>query len=555
MKRRMNGLVTLATMVLVLAFSTFAGAVEPIRVLFDDTHGQTAGNADWTIQGAYSEMIDILKDNGFSVDSLKKTEPSGKITPVLLSKYQALILAEPNNPYSPAEQTAMVDFVRNGGGAFFIADHGGADRDNDGYDAVKAINEFSPKLGFEFAGDFFYEAPVSGGINKDHPVTFGVRAVGAWAGSTIKSVPAEDSRFAELIISRRKKAPYLAAVETGKGRVVAIGDSSPFDDGTGSGGNKKLHDSFDSFMYSHPQLAFNALKWVTGQSVDKRIPSRTVAFAPQAKPEEKDRNLLIDAAHGNPAADKMETFERHMNKLGIKVYYSMTTLTPEMLKKFSVMILPNPSLSLMESENPAICEWLMSGGRLLVTGDWDSADLQGRPTINNLLKSLGSVIRLNDDQVWDHTNKTNKPWGVLAHVLKPGHPVTEGIKTVITWGTCSLIDRNNQPLTEKAGVEILISGDNDSFNKDGNKKNDAILYPKGMPIPLMAVESLANGMLAVLGCSNFTDYQYPDSDLNASMPGPAPFTHETPRFHDNLIKYLLATGTPLPRTGARQPRR
>ncbi|HNV70205.1 MAG TPA: hypothetical protein PKO06_10940, partial [Candidatus Ozemobacteraceae bacterium] len=180
----------------------------------------------------------------------------------------------------------------------------------------------------------------------------------------------------------------------------------------------------------------------------------------------------------------------------------------------------------------------------LTTGDWDSADLAGRGYVNFLLTKLGSVMRLNDDQVWDQTNKTNKPWGVLAHVVKQDHPSMKGVKVVITWGTCSLITRDKQPLTAAAGVDLLITGDDDTTNKDGNKKNDAIIYPKGTPIAIAAEEKLANGILVLIGCSNFTDYQYPDSDINLAKPGPAPFTHETTIFYDQMITYLMGLDQP-----------
>ncbi len=531
----------------VVVFGAAACSAQGLAVLYDDTHGQKAGNADWVIEGAYSDFAGLLKENGFKVDSLSKVSPNGKITPELLSNYEALILAEPNNPFGKPECEAIVDFVNNGGGAFLIGDHGGADRDNDGWDAVRALNEICPQFGFKFKGDFLYEAPLQGPINKEHPVMFGVRAIGAWAGSTFEAVPDSPVKAVGLLDSRYKKAPFVIASEPGKGRVVALGDSSPFDDGTGSGGLNKLHDSYDSFMYSHPQFAYNAMVWVTGGTPSKRIPSRTVAFFNEADPKEKGTNILVDAAHGNMASDKMETFEKHMKKLGFKVFYTLNLLTPEMLKKFSLFILPDTSLPLIDSEASALTEWFMAGGRMLVACDWDSADLNGRKTLNFLLGKLGSVIRFNDDQVWDQTNKTNKPWGVLAHVLKGDHPAMAGIKTVITWGTCSLIGRDNKPLAADAGVDLLITGDDDSFNKDGNKKQDAVIYPKGSPIPIMAQEKLANGILILIGCCNFTDYQYPDSDINLAKPGPAPFKHETPEMYDNLVKFLLgnpATGTP-----------
>ncbi len=518
---------------------TLPSWAEPARILFDDTHGQTAGNAEWTIQGAYSEMVDTIKAGGFAVDSLKMVAADNKtITPELLAGYKGIILAEPNNPYAKAEQEAIVEFVRNGGGAFLIGDHGGADRDNDGYDAVKALNEFCPQFGFTFNGDFFYEAPVSGTMNKEHPMMFGIRAIGCWAGSTFTINRQLGAAAVGLIESRRKKAPYLVASQFGKGRVVALGDSSPFDDGVGTG-NNKLHDSYDSFIYSHPQLAYNAAEWMTGGTPSKRVPSRIVQYASQAKPSEKARNLLIDASHGNAASDKMETFERHMKKLGVNVYYTTTTITPEMLRSFSLLILPDPSLPIMETEASAICDWFMAGGRLLTTGDWDSADLAGRGYVNFLLSKLGSVMRLNDDQVWDQTNKTNKPWGVLAHVLNEKHPSMKDVKVVITWGTCSLMTRDSRPLTAAAGVDLLITGDNDTFNKDGDKKNNAVIYPKDVPVAIAAEEKLANGILVLIGCSNFTDYQYPDSDINLAKPGPAPFTHETTIFYDQMVSYLM----------------
>lgn len=531
----MKKLLSVVLCFLLVSLSSFAAT---FSVLYDDKHGQTAGNADWIPAGAYSEMVDMLKANGFKIETLGEVSDSAAITSELLEKYDAIILAEPNNPYSESEQKAIVEFVRNGGGAFLIGDHGNADRDGDGWDAVLALNTFCPKFGFKFAGDYLYEAPLSGPANSSHPVMYGVRGVGAWAGSTFEIVEAEDAKAVGLIDSRYKKAPYMVAAEFGAGRVVAIGDSSPFDDGTGSGGHNKLHDSYDSFMYSHPQIAYNAMVWVTGNNPKQRIPSRPVAYFNEAQAAEKRINILIDAAHGNAASDKMETFERHMKKLGFKVFYTLNLFKADMLENFSTVIIPDPSLRYIETEVNAISEWFMRGGNLIIGGAWDSSKLRGTNTINFILKSLGSVMMLNDDQVWDKTNKTNKPWGVLAHVLKKGHPVTEGVKTVITWGTCSLINRDKQPLTEEAGVEIIITGDDDTFNKDGHTKYPAVIYPKGVPIPIMAIEQIANGKLVLMGCCNFTDYQYPDSDINMAQPGPPPFEHETPAIYDNLIKYL-----------------
>lgn len=523
---------------LVLLLVTLCVGAHATNVLYDDTHAQTAGNADWVPEGAYSDMVDMLKTNGYNVKSLSNVDREGIITAEILKEFELVILAEPNNPYTESEQAAIVDFVKNGGGAFIIGDHGNADRNGNGWDAVKVFNTFCPKFGFKFKGNDVYEAPLTGSANNDHPVMFGVRGVGVWAGSTFDIVEAADAKAVGLIDSRFAKSPYIVAAEYGSGRVVAIGDSSPFDDGTGSGGKNKLHDSYDSFMYSHPQLAYNAMVWVNGENPSKRIPSRPVSFFNEAVASEKSINILVDAAHGNAASDKMKTFEKHMTKCGLKVYYTLNLIKPEMLKNFATVVIPDPSLRFIDSEANAIAEWFMAGGNLVMGCSWDSSKLRGSDSLNIILSKIGAVMRFNDDQVWDQTNKTNKPWGVIATNIKAEHPVNKGVKQVITWGTCSLIDRNNQPLTEQAGVEILVAASNVAFNKFRDPKKPGILYPKGTSIPIVAIEKVVNGTLAMIGCCNFTDYQYPDSDINQAQAGPSPFKHETPLMWDNLMNYL-----------------
>lgn len=524
---------------LILSMASIGSIVHAARVLYDDTHAQTAGNADWIPSGAYSQMCDMLEENGFTLDILSKASIDGKFSKSILSNYQAIILAEPNNPYAEDEVKTIVEFIRNGGGAFIIGDHGRADRNNNSWDAVKIFNVFCPQLGFEFTGNNLYEAPLTGGLNNKHPVMHAVKAIGCWAGSTFDIMNTAEAKVVSLLDSRAFKAPYIIASEFGSGKVVAIGDSSPFDDGVGSGGNNKLHDSYDSFMYSHPQFAYNAMAWVTGKEVGKRIPSRTVAFHHEASIDNKAVNILIDAAHGNAASDKMTTFGKHMEKLGFKVFYSLQLLRPEMLEKFATVIIPDPSLRFTNSEAKAIEEWFMAGGNLIMGGSWDSSKLRGTHSLNFLLTNIGSVMRFNDDQVRDNQNNSNRPWGLLSRTFKANHPVTKGIDTVIAWGTCSLIDRRKDPLTEKAGVDIIMTGNPTSYNHDGNKKFPAVMYPKNMPIPIAAIEEIVHGKLVLLGCCNFTDYQYPDSPLNAAKSGPQPFEHQTPQFFSNLMKYLM----------------
>lgn len=512
-----------------------------IKVIFDDTHAQKVGNADWVIDGGYSEFADTLKNNGFTVDCVSRVSNNGLITADILLGYSVLVLPEPNNPYTSFEQEAIINFIKNGGGVFFIADHGGADRNFNGWDSVKIFNSFCSELGFSFCGNTFYEAPLQGFYNRKHPILYKVKHIGAWAATTITDNKINKT-ITEIVTSKNLNKPYVISGSYGKGRFVAIGDSSPFDDGIGSANSKaKLHDSFRSFLYSHPQFAYNVICWLANIKPQKEILSLKVPLAKDAKESERNINILIDAAHGNSIADKMQAFQNHMEKLGYKVYYNLAEFNSKLLKKFLCIIIPNPSFSLKEKEIKAVSEWFFKGGVLLLHGEWDSTKFEGRSSLNKLLNAIGSVIRINSDQIWDEKNNTNKPWGVISKVSDNFKNRFENINRVITWGTASLISRDYKPLKQMPNLEFILVSYASAYNKDGDGKNDAIIYERGTEIPIMALERLVNSLLIVCGCTNFSDYQYPTSRINEALSNvsKAPVEHQTDKFYDQLIKYLL----------------
>lgn len=95
------------------------------KVLFDNTHAQTAGAADWVIDGAFSDFGNGLAEKGFYVKELRKKTP---ITLEDLKGYDVFVLPEANVPYKVSEQNAIEEYVANGGAVFYISDHYNADR-------------------------------------------------------------------------------------------------------------------------------------------------------------------------------------------------------------------------------------------------------------------------------------------------------------------------------------------------------------------------------------------------------------------------------------------
>lgn len=228
-------------------------AAKPL-VLFDDGHAQRAGNADWVINGGFSDFADVFKSLGCQVKSVSR------LTAEELKGAAIVVLPEPNSVYSPEEEAAIVDFVNNGGGLYAVGDHDKSDRNGDGIDSVGVLNRFLPKLGLQLEKRYFTEAPVAG-VYKDTPLTKGVKAVGVWGGTSVKCLGSK--AMAHICVSDKNGGEaFIATNEVGNGgRVVAMGDSSPYDDGTGDP-HDQLHNGFSNPKYNHDVLARNSVAWL-----------------------------------------------------------------------------------------------------------------------------------------------------------------------------------------------------------------------------------------------------------------------------------------------------
>lgn len=225
------------------------------KILFDAGHAQDAGNADWVIQGAYSAFADTLKEHGFLV-----TDTHALLTFQMLKKHAALIIAEPNSAFAAIEKQAIIQFIKSGGGVFFIGNHLDSDRNHNGIDSVGVFNQFVDQLGFLFEETNLSAEPVMGRY-LDHPVTYKINSIAVWSGTSIKIL--DPLRVTGLIyfadnISRQAA---LAVGIYGRGRFSIVSDSAIFDDGSGSNPKDNLHTGF--WEFDHQQLALNVINWLT----------------------------------------------------------------------------------------------------------------------------------------------------------------------------------------------------------------------------------------------------------------------------------------------------
>jgi hypothetical protein len=280
---------------------TAAHAATTHRILFDNAHAETAGNADWIIStsqpdplgqdsspstetdwtGALSSWgVALQKTGSYSL----KTLPSGSSlsyggsAATDLSNFDTLVLPEPNTLFTTAEKTAIMTFVKNGGGLFMISDHTGADRNSDGEDAVEILNDLMTDNSVDSTDPFGFSVDtldVSSGYpaaisDSSDPVlhgSFGTVTKSLIADGTTATLKPSDNSSVKGLVYRSgysgNTGAFFLTSTFGSGRVAFWGDSSPVDDGTGQSGNT-LYDGWNDTGATNAALALNATAWLAG---------------------------------------------------------------------------------------------------------------------------------------------------------------------------------------------------------------------------------------------------------------------------------------------------
>jgi len=275
------------------------------KFLFDNKHGQTFGNADWVLDqdnsiisqnptpaqstitsttsetywtGALSSWGIALAKLGHTVQSLPT---SGSITygsatnAQDLSLYDVFVVDEPNTLFTTAEKTAMMQYVQNGGSLFIIGNHNGSDRNSDGYDAPAIWNNFfssngvvANPFGFTFDLVNLVESTTNISTVTGNPILSGsqgsVTSLNITNGATMTMNTTANSTVTGLIwksgVTKNNSNVFCLSSTYGNGgKVVALGDSSPTDDGTGAPGDI-LYNGWTS--NSHSRLMLNSSLWL-----------------------------------------------------------------------------------------------------------------------------------------------------------------------------------------------------------------------------------------------------------------------------------------------------
>ncbi len=283
--------------ILLLIFSTIIpfSRLYSYKVLFDWTRDETAGNADWVVDRDYPEPLphnpqderdwdgafssfgfaiySTLHDTVYILHNAQITYHNNQ-NPMDLSNFDVFIIPEPQNPFTESEKDAIKRFVSDGGGLLMISDHNMSDRNRSGWDSPRVFNDLGSEQLFGIHFNITGESPnnfseVSSNIpDRTHIIIDGpygsVARLSFHAGDGLKL----NTQYNPNVLGLIYKSGYsgnngaMFAISTyGRGRVAALGDSSPIDDGTGDP-HDRLYDGWNEEGTSHPALMLNAIYWL-----------------------------------------------------------------------------------------------------------------------------------------------------------------------------------------------------------------------------------------------------------------------------------------------------
>ena len=275
------------------------------RFLFDASHAETAGNADWVIDednsipqqiptpaqstvnastpetywtGAISSWgIELAKQN-YTVETLPvgtNITYGNSSNAQDLTNYNVFVVDEPNKVFTTAEKTAILNFVNNGGGLLIVSDHTGSDRDNDGWDSPAIWNDLMTNNTvqtnpFGFSIDLANFSDITSNVltnSGSSTILSGSQGLvtqmefnnGTTATINTAVNPTVKGLIWKTSVIQNSNNIMCLSSTYGTGRIFFVGDSSPIDDGTGAPGNT-LFPGWTK--YSHKNLFMNAALWL-----------------------------------------------------------------------------------------------------------------------------------------------------------------------------------------------------------------------------------------------------------------------------------------------------
>ena len=257
----------------------------PQRIPTPAQSGITATTSETYWKGALSAWAVACVKNGFIVETLPyniSITYGNTSNPQDLSNYKIYIVDEPNIKFTATEKTAIIQFVQNGGGLFMISDHDVSDRNNDGFDSPHIWNDFmstngiaTNPFGITFDYQNFSQTTSNFKVLSTDGILHGLAGnptqmkfsngtsmtLNTTANSTVIGVVYKTGSS-----TTGTTGVMMAHSHYGLGKIAAIGDSSPMDDGTGDTGDALYNGWSAEVNGDHSKIMMNATLWLSNNT-------------------------------------------------------------------------------------------------------------------------------------------------------------------------------------------------------------------------------------------------------------------------------------------------
>jgi uncharacterized membrane protein len=240
-----------------------------MAILYDESHKEAS------FEKYYSDLYRHLTKIGETVEILKK----GPITAEALNGYNVLVISFPQKKFQTEEINCIVDFVKKGGGIFLVGEEWNFNNFKNN------LNSISKRFNITFNSDEILDPKnrVLDSPNRigdyyftlrnfsDHPVVEGLEEFVIYGGCSLKlngeaNVIVKGSEYcysSEGYYKAGEFPPVLATLQSGKGKVVCLGDGSLLRDSFINEGNNK-------------ELTLNIINWLSTVSEPEEMGEESI---------------------------------------------------------------------------------------------------------------------------------------------------------------------------------------------------------------------------------------------------------------------------------------
>ncbi|MHA2174556.1 MAG: hypothetical protein ACXACP_07790 [Candidatus Hodarchaeales archaeon] len=244
--------------------------------------------------------------------------------------------------------------------------------------------------------------------------------------------------------------------------------------------------------------------------------------------QESSKKALIDYGHSNEYVndsfniDKLENLISYLESIGFEVIKDGNGLVSADLEEVDFLVVTALKVNFSSSELTVVSDWLANNDQrsLIVTGKGDHYGDTEIGGINDLLASIGTEIRVNDDNVYtdefvgdpyyyqDHYIQTDNFYAPLGLSFPS---LTDPLQL---YRACSLYIESYSP-----NIQLLANGSQYHYQIDETGPSISVVWDDtndgvgGEKIPLVAAETLSddNDRIIVFAETAFSDFSFAPS--------------------------------------------